>query len=108
MEANVAKHLVEELFKQVGGAVGVGIGQGGASRRASHAEVPELALATAESAVDLTQAPGLGELAEEHGDKVIPAGKSLRTALAAGLAHELGEAISVDERKKLAEEAGGG
>ncbi len=37
---------------------------------------------------------GLGKLAEEHGDKVVPAGKALGPAFAADLADESGEAIS--------------
>jgi hypothetical protein len=108
VQADVAEHLVEELLKEVGGALGVGVGQGGAPRSAGHAEVLELALAAAESGVDLAQALGLGKLAEEHGDEVVPAGESLGAPLATGLADELGEAISVDERKKLAEKTRSG
>jgi hypothetical protein len=70
--------------------------------------VLELALAAAESGVDLAQALRLGKLAEEHGDEVVPAGKALGPAFAAGFADESGEAIAIDERKKLAEKTGGG
>ncbi len=73
------------------------------SRGSVQAEVLELALATAQPAVDLAQALGLGELAEEHGDEVVPAGETLGSPLASGLADKFGEAVAIHERKKLAE-----
>ena len=70
--------------------------------------MPELALAAAQPGADLTQATGLGELAEEHCDKMVPAGKALGAAFAAGFLHQPSEAAAVGEGKELAEKAGGG
>ena len=69
--------------------------------------MPELALAAAQAGIDLAQAPRLGELAEEHRDKVVPARESLRPPFTAGLLDQLGETAAVNEGKELAEEAGG-
>ena len=71
-----------------------------------HAQVVELALAAGQAVTDLTQAVGVGQVAEEHGDKLRPAVKALGTALGLVLAGQGGEAGVGNVLEQLTKQAG--
>ena len=52
--------------------MGVGIGKRALGGGAAQSKVPELAAGYSQSVADLPQALGLGELAKEHGDILVP------------------------------------
>jgi len=96
----------EQFFEQGGGAVLVGVGQGGSTRRFGHAKMDQTAQATGEAVADVAQGIGAAELAEEHGDELGPAGEALSGAFGVMLLHERGELGTREMLEQLIKEAG--
>jgi len=103
-----AKGVVEEFFKECCGAVGVGVGESGATGGGLHAEVLEFAFAGVEACGDFTQTFGLCFLTKEHGYEVIPTAEAFGVLFTIGLFDKLGKMMAIDERKQLAKKAGCG
>jgi len=86
--------------------MGVGVGQRGGLGAVHDAEMAQLAFKRGQSAADLAQALGIGELAEHHGNELLPAGETAGVALGVVFAGEGLELEAREELQKLAENAG--
>src|SRR6185295_4664527 len=75
--------LLEDRLEQLPGTMLVGIGQGRTTRRPLQAQMLELAQAAAQPPTDLPQRARQGQLAEQHGHELVPAGEALGIALRA-------------------------
>ena len=82
---------LEQILEQRGGAVFVGIGQGGAAGRLGDPEMNQLAQTAGQAVADLAQRIGAAELAEQHRDQLRPAGKALGVTLGVVLLDQRGE-----------------
>ena len=58
-----------------------------------------------EPAADFAQGLGLGGLAEEHGDELIPAGEAFGVAFGVVLVNDIGEVTAIEKSEYLAEQA---
>lgn len=96
-EEKIAIDLVGPMF--------VGLGECRAFRSIVDAEVSQFAETTLETSADFTQGLGLGDLTEEHCDKLIPASESFCVSFGFVFMHDIGEIIVVKERKYLTEKA---
>jgi hypothetical protein len=72
--SNSFKQMQEHLLVKLPGTMGIGIGQRGPTR-GRNAQVLEFSLAASQTTGDFSQRMGSTQLAEEHGDKLAPAGK---------------------------------
>ena len=81
----------EQFFEQGGGAVLVGIRQGGSAGRFGDAEMHQTAQTTGQAVADVAQGIGATQLAKEHGDELRPAGKALGGALGLMFVNQSGE-----------------
>jgi hypothetical protein len=79
---------IEQILVQLGGPVFVGIGEGGFVGGFGDTEMNQFAQATAQTVANLAQRIGVGELAEQHGDELRPAGKALGVTLSGVLLDE--------------------
>ena len=66
------KGIIEKILVQLPGAMGIGIRQGGFIRCLFHSQMPHFAQTAGQTAADFSQAFGLGDLAEQHGNELIP------------------------------------
>jgi hypothetical protein len=109
----VARHtqltFCQELFKhglvERPGAVGIGVCESGSFRGNANAQVLKLAFAARQSSADLAKAMSATELAEEHGDKLAPAGESFGSVIGTMLFNGLFEFETGKELKQLRENA---
>ncbi|MDZ7639376.1 MAG: hypothetical protein U5J83_14170 [Bryobacterales bacterium] len=88
------------------GTLLIGVGQCGVRRRLLHVEVAKLAFGGPQAFLDFAQTLGLAELAEEHGNELIPRAESTRMPLAAMLGNGARKQRRGDELQHLAENAG--
>lgn len=93
----------EEVAEEFGGPMFVGVGEGRAGDGAKDAEVAELAEAALEAPGNLAERICRREMAEEHGDKLRPAGKALGASLRLMLLDEGGELRTREVMKDLTE-----
>ena len=95
----------EEFLKQRGGAVLIGIGQGGAARRFGDPEMEQSSQTARQTVADLAQGVGASQLTEQHGDKLRPASKALRVTLGGVLFHQRGKLRPREVLEQLIEQA---
>jgi hypothetical protein len=95
--SNPFKQVQEELLIKLPGAMGIGIGQRGPTR-SRNAQVFEFSFAAPQTTGDFSQRMGSTQLAEEHGDKLAPAGKPSGMSLGFRLFHG---SLELDSRKQL-------
>jgi hypothetical protein len=86
--------------------MGIGVGQRTFARRRFDAEMIELAVSKPQPVADLAQAFRLGELAEQHGHALSPAGEAFRIPGGFRLTHQALEGGAGDDLRDLAEQAG--
>jgi hypothetical protein len=72
--SNPFKQMQEDLLVKLPGSMRIGIGQRGPTR-GRNTQVLEFSFATSQTTGDFSQRMGWTQLAEEHGDKLAPAGK---------------------------------
>lgn len=96
----------EEFLEELGGALFVGVGEGGAGDGTGDAEVSELAEAGLEPAGDLAEGLGGGELAEDHGNEVGPGSEALGVPFGLVFLDQGGELRAGEVVKNLTEETG--
>ena len=84
----------------------VSVGQGGSAGRLGDAEMDQTTQAARQAVTDIAPGIGAAQLAEEHGDKLGPAGEALGGALSVMLFHERGKLGSRKMLEQLIEEAG--
>jgi hypothetical protein len=72
--------MKESILIKLPGTVGIGVGKCALGRGSAQSQVTELAAGDGQSVADLSQALGLGELTEEHGDILVPGGEALGVA----------------------------
>ena len=80
LAAAEVQQMKEGLLIKLPGTVGIGIGKSALGRGSTQSQVTELAAGDGQSVADLPQALGLGQLAEEHGDILVPGGEALGVA----------------------------
>ena len=83
----------------------IGVAQGRAPGRGPDAQMRELSLAALEPSFDFAKRLGLGELAEEHGDELVPRPEALAGLVAAMLVGDALEKRPIDDGKYLAKQA---
>ena len=81
----------EKIFEQCGGAVLIGVRQRGAAGRFGNAEVHQATETAGQTVANLAEGIGASELAEEHGDELRPAAKSLGGVLGTVFPNQGGE-----------------
>jgi hypothetical protein len=73
--------MEEGILIKLPGTVDIGVGKRALGGGGAQSQVAELTAGDGQSVADLSQALGLGELAKEHGDILVPGGESLGVAL---------------------------
>jgi hypothetical protein len=73
--------LIKEVSKYFPASMGIGITEGGFLRGVFHAQMAKLAHTASQSTTYFSKALGLGQLAKEHGYKLIPGSEPLRVPL---------------------------
>lgn len=108
LRTHAAQDSPEQVLVQGGGAMGVGVGQGGFAGGGAHAEMNQLAQTTGQSRTDLAQRIGAPELTEQHGHKLRPARKTLGVPFGLMLFHDPVEFVTRQMlTNELTEEVGG-
>ncbi len=102
----MAQQGEEEILIDLPGAVLIRVGQGGMFGGFGDAEMDQFAFAGLESFVDFAEALRLAELAEEHGDELVPTVETAGVAFALMAADDLFKHRLGDQMEKLAENAG--
>jgi len=97
----------EQFLEQCGGAVCVGIGQGGFVRGVLDAHMDELAHAAGQAVADFAQRVGVRELAEQHANELRPTGEPTRVTFACVLLDDARKFGSGNLFKKLTKQTGG-
>ena len=69
--------MKESILIKLPGTVGIGVGKRALGGGGTQSQVTELATGDSQTIADLSQALGLGELTEEHGDILVPRGETL-------------------------------
>jgi len=93
----------KEPLVELRGPVGIRVGQRTFTWRRLDPEVIELAVGEPQPVADLAQAFGLGELAEQHGHALGPAGEALRVTGGFCLADQAFESRARNQLQDLAE-----
>ena len=93
----------EQVLVKRGGAVFVGIGQRRSLRSPCHAEMRQLAQATGKAAANLAQTIRPCQMAEQHGDELVPAGEALGVSFGAMLLDQERELRAWKMAKQLTE-----
>jgi hypothetical protein len=96
----------KQFFEQHGRPVLVSVGQGGPLGCFGDAEMDQTTQAAGQAITDIAQGISAAQLAEEHRDKLGPAGEALGGALGVMLFHERGKLGSRKMLEQLIEEAG--
>jgi len=104
-ELTFCQQLLKDGLVERPGTVGISVCERGAFRGNANAEVLKLAFATGQSSADLAETMRATELAEKHGDKLAPAGKSFGSVVGTMLFHGLFEFQSGKQLKQLREDA---
>ena len=84
----------------------VGIGQGRTTRRATDAEMEELALTAGQPVANFPQRVGMGQLREQHRHKMSPRGEALGVTLGAVLLDKTVENVPRDLLQELTKQTG--
>src|SRR5581483_4079628 len=98
--------LIEDALVQLPGAVLVGIGQGRALGRVGQPQVPQFAFAGGQATANLAQRLRPAQVAEQHGHKLPPAGKSAGMTLGPMLDNGPFKLVPGKQLQHLAENAG--
>ena len=98
------EQAVEDLLEQFPRSMAVGVGQRRARRRFD-AQVSELALATLQPALDLSQGVGSAKLTEQHADELAPARQPLAAVFRSCLFHDAFKIGAWNKLEHLAEHA---
>src|SRR5581483_10965840 len=101
-----AEQLIEDALVQLPGAVLVGIGQGRALGRVRQPQVPQFAFAGGQATANLAQRLRPAQVAEQHGHKLPPAGKSAGMTLGPILDNGPFKLVPGKQLQHLAENAG--
>lgn len=72
--------MKENVLIKLPGAMGIGVGKRTLGRGRVQAQMTELATGDGQAITDLPQTLGLGQLAEQHGNILVPRGKPLGMA----------------------------
>ena len=78
--AEQVTQMKEDFLIQLPGAMGIGVGKSALGRSSAQSQMAELATGDGQAVADLSQALALGQLAKQHGDILVPGGKSLGMA----------------------------
>jgi len=97
----------EGILIKLPGTVGIGVGKRTLGRSGAQSQVTELAAGDGQSVADLPQALGLSELAEEHGDILVPGGKTLGVAFCPAFLDKPQKRDPGDDLENLAEQTCG-
>jgi hypothetical protein len=97
----------ESLLIELPGTVGVGVGKRAPGGGSTQPQVTEFATCYGEAIADLPQALGLGKLAEEHGDILVPGGEALGVAFCPALMDKTRKGNPGYDLKYLAEQTCG-
>jgi hypothetical protein len=92
-----AQQLQKEPLVELPGAMFIGIGQGGATG-SGNPKMLQFTLTASQTTYDFPERMGLTQLAEEHGDKLAPAGESSGVTFGLGFFHSV---LKLDSRKQL-------
>ena len=99
--------IEEGILIKLPGTVGIGVGKCALGGGGAQSQVTELAAGDGQSVADLSQALGLGELTEEHGDILVPGGEALGMAFCPALMDEAQKGGTGDDLENLAEQTCG-
>src|SRR5215208_3022374 len=102
----LGQQIIEQLLKQLPRPVGVGIGESRTLGFALQTQVLQFTLATLQTITDFPQRARLSQLAEKHGDKLRPTGKTSGVPLRFELADVPGEIRALKERQNLGKQTG--
>jgi len=99
------QNLIEQILIHLPGPMGIRIGKRGFIRGLSQPKMVHLPQTTSQTTADLPDTLGLRQLAEKHGNKLLPAAISLGMSI--GLMHlnQLEKFSTIDQRKQLTEDA---
>jgi len=95
------------ILIELPGPVGISVGERALRGGGTQSQMTELTTGDRQSVTDLSQALGLGELAEKHGDTLVPRGKALGVALCPAFADEAQKGNPWHDLKNLGEQTCG-
>jgi len=97
IRSGLSEQMIKHLLVDLPAPVLVGIGQRGASGAFMQAQVVQFSHATGQAAANLSQRLGFAELAEEHTDQLLPAGKSLRATISTMFTDDTAEGVTISK-----------
>ena len=99
--------MKESFLIELPGTVGIGVGKSALGRSGAQSQVTELAAGDRQSVANLSQALGLGQLTEKHGDILVPGGEALGVPFCPAFTDKLHKGDPGDDLKYLAEQTCG-
>ena len=99
--------MKEGILIKLPGSVGIGVGKCAPGGGGEQSQVTELAAGDGQAVADLSQALGLGKLAEEHGDILVPGGEALGMAFCPAFMDKAQKREPGDDLENLAEQTCG-
>jgi len=96
------EHTLEEFC----GTLGIGVGEGGTNRGLCDSKMTKFSQTGFEAVGDVTEAVGMGELAEDHRDELSPAGETFCVPFGSMLMNKPVELETREMKKKLTKKTG--